>query len=35
LLCRMFLVSYSPIYQSFLLVAESFEFYLGSYCWCL
>jgi hypothetical protein len=30
LLCRIFLVSCSPTCQSFLLVAEPFEFYLGT-----
>jgi hypothetical protein len=35
LLYRNFLVSCNPIFQSFLLVAELLEFYLGSHCLCL
>jgi hypothetical protein len=35
LLGRSFLISCSPICQSFLLVAEPFEFYRGSHCLCL
>jgi hypothetical protein len=35
LLCSSFLISCSPICQSFLLVAEPFEFYLVSHCLCL
>jgi hypothetical protein len=34
LLCRSFLISSSSICQSFLLVAEPFELYLGSCCLC-
>jgi hypothetical protein len=32
LLCRSFLISYSPICQSFLLVAEPFVLYWGNHC---
>jgi hypothetical protein len=35
LLCRSFLISCSPICQSFLLVAEPFRFYWRSHCLCL
>jgi hypothetical protein len=35
LLCRSFVASCSPIYQSFLLVAEPFVFCLGTQCLCL
>jgi hypothetical protein len=35
LLCRSFLVSFSPTCQSFLLAEKPFAFYLGSYCLCL
>jgi hypothetical protein len=33
--CRSFLISCSPICQSFFLVARPFEFYWGSHCLCL
>jgi hypothetical protein len=35
LLCRSFLVWYSPICQLFLLIAKLLEFHLESYCLCL
>jgi hypothetical protein len=34
-LCKSFLVSCSPICQSFLLVAEPFNLYLRSHCLCI